>query len=399
MHMQRTRDELLNLSAHAMGAVGAARLIYPSIARVLGATLLAVAVALLPGRSSAENQERWYRCNTHTHSNAFAKSDANADPAFIAEWYRTHGYQCVFITDHEHLTDLSAVNAKYAMTNDFLLIRGQEITQAISDPPGRPGLRAYHVNGLNVTKVNMPVGFPDKPKGVAPVDIYRQNFEAIRAAGGIPQVNHPNASWGVNAGDLLPLKDPFLIEVWNSFPAINNLEGTDRYGVYHPSVEALWDQLLSGGKIVWAAASDDVHDYYNFDKPDYPTPGHGWIVIRAKELTAPAIMQAIEKGSFYASNGIVIDEYTADEKKVSLKIGQSPGWLQPGASIPLRGDPAYSTRFIGMNGQVLATVVGNRPEYTFKGNETYVRASITDSNGRRGWTQPVFLDARKTRTK
>jgi hypothetical protein len=48
------------------------------------------------------------------------------------------------------------------------------------------------------------------------------------------------------------------------------------------------------------------------------------------------------------------------------------------------------TRFIGADGRVLAEVPGRSPGYRPKGNEKYVRASIVDSDGRRGWTQPVF---------
>jgi hypothetical protein len=58
----------------------------------------------------------------------------------------------------------------------------------------------------------------------------------------------------------------------------------------------------------------------------------------------------------------------------------------------------YDTRFIGKDGRVLATVSGLRPSYRIKGDEGYVRASIIDSDGRRAWTQPVFLDHRLKET-
>ena len=50
----------------------------------------------------------------------------------------------------------------------------------------------------------------------------------------------------------------------------------------------------------------------------------------------------------------------------------------------------YLTHFIGKDGAVLSEVRGLSPEYRFKGDEQYVRASIIDSDGRRAWTQPAF---------
>ena len=40
---------------------------------------------------------------------------------------------------------------------------------------------------------------------------------------------------------------------------------------------------------------------------------------------------------------------------------------------------------------MLADVYGRAASYTIKGNEGYVRATITDSNGLQAWTQPVFV--------
>jgi hypothetical protein len=60
--------------------------------------------------------------------------------------------------------------------------------------------------------------------------------------------------------------------------------------------------------------------------------------------------------------------------------------------------PRYTTRFVGRNGETLATAAGLNPAYRFKGSEVYVRAIVTDSNGNRAWTQPVFLDERREKS-
>ena len=79
-------------------------------------------------------------------------------------------------------------------------------------------------------------------------------------------------------------------------------------------------------------------------------------------------------------------DYVAGAKEISIKI-------KPVTRLPhLGADARHLTRFVGKGGRVLAEVPGLEPRYAIRGDEGYVRASIVDSNGRRAWTQPVFLD-------
>jgi hypothetical protein len=220
--------------------------------------------------------------------------------------------------------------------------------------------------------------------------MYARNIAEILAAGGIPQINHPNLQWSVQLNDLLALESPFLMEVWNAFPTSNNLGGIDDTGDVAASTEALWDSLLSAGKVVWAVASDDTHEYYRFDDRLSPTPGQAWVVLQAAQLTQTAVMTALRQGRFYASTGVTLQSYEADEHGISMRLVQTPEW-SPATSKP---NTRVVTRFIGGGGRLLAEVTGLNPAYRFKGDERYVRAQIIDSNGRRAWTQPVFRDGR-----
>jgi hypothetical protein len=331
----------------------------------------------------------WYRCNTHTHTSNPPHSDANETPDFVAEWYRSHGYQCLVITDHEFLTDVGPINRHYAATGDFLVLQGQEITQQLADPARPDSVRQLHVNGINVNKTILPIGYPQPAQGISPLQAYERNIDAIIDAGGIVQINHPNLQWSVRLNDLLPLSQPFLLEVWNAFPTSNNLGGTDDAGNQAPSAESLWDSLLSKGKVVWGVASDDAHSYHSFDDRESPTPGKGWITIRAPSLTVAYVTEALRRGDFYASTGITLNTYSSDDHGISITIERNHEWspkLKPGAR--------FVTRFVGADGRLLAEVTGMSPQYRFRGDEKYVRASIMDSDGRRAWTQPVFLDHR-----
>lgn len=328
----------------------------------------------------------WYKGNTHTHT---INSDGNATPDVVARWYREHGYQFVVITDHEYLTDVAPLNALYGRDEQFLVIPGQEVTQHMlkpRDPRNPRDLPGAHVNAINARKAVVPLGGTyGKIFGYAPAEMtmaqtYDQNIKEILAAGGIAQVNHPNWKWSVRLEDLLGLPDHTLFEIWNGQPLINNLGGTDDEGNVAPSAEALWDSLLSRGQRIWAVADDDSHEYYHLDEAKGAPPGQAWVVVRAEKLTADHITAALSRGDFYASTGVTLTNVIVTARKLALEI-----------PVPAKGGTRFLTTFIGREGRVLAQVPGLKPRYTFKGDEGYVRATVTDSNGLKAWIQPVFV--------
>jgi hypothetical protein len=69
------------------------------------------------------------------------------------------------------------------------------------------------------------------------------------------------------------------------------------------SLDEMWDLLLTNGRRIHGIAVDDAHVFKRFGK-ELSNPGHGWIWVRATELTTPAIMAAIEAADFYASSGV-----------------------------------------------------------------------------------------------
>ena len=93
-------------------------------------------------------------------------------------------------------------------------------------------------------------------------------------------------------------------------------------------------------------------------------------------------MKAMRAGDFYASNGVRLADYRATTKDIHITVAPPEN---------ARDDRRYRTTFIGRGGRVLAEVAGFDARYSIKGNEGYVRATVTDSNGRRAWTQPVFV--------
>src|SRR6202034_391987 len=99
---------------------------------------------------------QWYRGNTHTHT---INSDGDSSPDEVARWYKEHGYQFLFITDHEFVTDVAALNALLGAQDRFIVLPGQEVTQW-TDDPSRSAARVnasigagVHVNSLFAKQV------------------------------------------------------------------------------------------------------------------------------------------------------------------------------------------------------------------------------------------------------
>ena len=347
-------------------------------ARWTGLSML-LCIALGGELDAQQSAPRWYRGNTHTHT---LNSDGDSPPDVVVRWYREHGYDFLFITDHELITDVQPLNALGGATGAFIVIPGQEVTQRVADPVrGTP--REAHMNALGVARVIPRVGPNGLASDVTVGETYERNVDAIRAAGGVPQINHPNFRWSVPLTEMLNLPDSVLFEVWNGHPLVYNEGGIDSTGVEMPSTEARWDTLLTRGKVIFGVADDDSHYFRaeGSDNHDQPRPGRGWIMVRADTLSPSAILSSIRRGDFYASTGVTLRDYRADDRSIQLEIAPA-------------SDRRYLTEFVGSGGRVLARRYGASARYDLTGSESYVRARIRDSSGRMAWTQAVFVPRR-----
>ena len=68
----------------------------------------------------------------------------------------------------------------------------------------------------------------------------QKNVDAIRAAGGLPQINHPNFGWALTSNELVQMKGAALVEIHSGHPLVNMAGGG---GVR--SVESMWDAVLT----------------------------------------------------------------------------------------------------------------------------------------------------------
>ena len=242
---------------------------------------------------------RWYKGNTHTHT---INNGGDSTPDEVVTWYRTHGYQFLVLTDHNFLTRVDALNALHGGDEKFLVVAGEEVTSRAGDKP-------VHVNGLDVQQLVKEAEGPDVQ------DVLQRNIDGIRAAKGVPHINHPNFGWGLTVDNLRQARNYRLVEIHSGHPSVNNLGGG---GV--PGMEEVWDRLLAGGQTVYGIAVDDAHTFKDPGNPTVSAPGRGWVTVRAPRLDARSLMESLERGDFYASTGVVIDDVRATQRELMVKV-------------------------------------------------------------------------------
>ena len=322
--------------------------------------VLAGGAAAMPPSQPSPAAGRWYKGNTHTHT---LNSDGDSTPDEVVKWYREHGYQFVVLTDHNFLTSVDGLNALHGADEQFLVVKGEEVTDGFGGKP-------LHINGLDVSARVPPQG------GTSVVDVVQRNVDAIRAAKGIPHINHPNFGWAITREELQQVRNNRLFEIFSGHPLVNHAGGG---GV--PSMEEVWDAILSNGTLLYGIAVDDAHMFKDPWNVSVPRPGQGWVVVRAPRLEARALVDALERGDFYASTGVELADYQASAQQVKVVVRAT-------------SYSKYRIQFIGQAGRVLRESVEPAATYDIRGDEGYVRARVLESNGRMAWCQPVVVPQR-----
>ena len=412
----------------------------------------------------AGNGYRWYRGSLHTHT---LWSDGDALPEVVVSMYRELGYDFVILTDHDvfaeterwksvdervrsairqaeergdpMIGDLREVNVTtddgkqttqeevrlakfdelaraYNKPGEFLLVPGEELDRTGISTDGRRA--AIHMNIFNITTTvpratdELPTeeGIRTEVRRLLKVGEEEKRLVAV-------QLNHPTWVWFDNrAEEIAAVDEVTLLEPFNLTPTTNRL-GTKE----HESADRIWDivntlRLSSGRKIVYATASDDAHQYRDFSGNASP-PGRGWVMIRAKELSAESLLTSLVAGDFYASSGVLLRQDGFDPATRTLTVEVEP-----------KPDTEYTIRFIGTKkdcpltyeevaapnqdgtpgrpnrrydarvGAVLQETTGTKATYTLT-DEWFVRAHIVsnrtmssppagEATVEEAWTQP-----------
>jgi hypothetical protein len=279
----------------------------------------------------------WYKANLHTHTTL---SDGDVNLPVRVKQYRNKGYQVLAVTDHEKTNNI----AGYSDSN-FLLLNGMEThPRSNTEAP-------YHFVCLNIPEglhfeANVPAA---------------NRIRQVKAAGGEIIFVHPYWS-GHTINDMLAIDGYIAMEVYN---------GKFSYtGKGYNSVQ--WDQLLNTGRIIPAVAADDLHNSAQV--------AQSWTMIKAKELTPKAIMEALRTGSFYASCGPTFDDFHIEPGMVVVKCS-------PVVEICFMGQNSHYRNVTADPNHLITSASYKLPEKI-----RWVRAEIVDANGRHAWTNPIVSE-------
>ncbi len=393
---------------------------------------------------------RWWKGNLHTHT---LWSDGNDFPEMVARWYRERGYHFLALSDHNIVADherwidnddvirrggrtglsryrrafegdwvetrrvdgalqvrlkrLDEVRSLLEEPGRFALITAEEITDQFDSLP-------LHVNAINLVRAIPPPGGDDVR------DVLRRILQAVHAeaaaSGGpiLAHVNHPNYGWAITAEDLAHVVEEQFFEIFNGHPSVAQAGDKD-----HASVDDMWDVANTirlaelGAPPLFGVATDDSHQYFG---KHGASPGRGWIMVRAAELSARALIEAMQQGEFYGSSGVVLDDvvFDAAARRLRLQIRPQAGaryvteFIGTRRGYDRRSAPVVdqdgkvmraTRRYSADVGEVLARVEGTAPAYDLAGDELYVRAVVSSSLAaenpafdgalQQSWVQPV----------
>lgn len=294
-----------------------------------------------------EGKGKFFKGNLHTHTEI---SDGQRPVAEVVEIYKNKGYDFLAITDHNRVFKSDEFN------DSLYVIPGLEIHSV------KPDSDHTHHSVALTTYDNTAVSHEQVFQNVE----WTKSFESCN---GICEMMKPegfsliycHSMWSRTEPDEFRNPAFMCMEVYNGVCDVNYDQGNQ---------EVHWDNILRSGLKLWGVASDDCHGrdiHY----------GRGYVMVKSEKLDDHSIIEALESGSFYASQGPEIYDFYIDGDKAFIKCS-----------------PAMKINFITYEHRGFCYRY-DKPEteasITFNKGIDYIRAEVTDSNGKKAWSNPIFL--------
>ena len=329
---------------------------------------------LLPER------ERYFKTALHVHTDV---SDGFWTPEELKACFKEHGFSCVAFSDHNLITDQSQLNDQ-----DFLTLTSWEM--AFQEEGDGMYARNVHVNVLAKEKDNL-------WQTAKPPKLYKRSEEFIDKAQ-IEGIEYPYSMESINAfvarsnekGFLCTYNHPMNNMMYQDEDMV--LDGFWGMEVYNNDAfncghtyycDEKYQKFLMYGKKLFPIISDDCHSRKSY------RGCCAWV--GAKSLTYGDMIEALEKGDFYSTNGPRIEAlYIDDDRKLHVHC-------DPVMSVCLCSHNNFgSTRPPRQEGAPVTHVKFDlnpwfesiTEEY---GEKAFIRLVLTDEQGHRAYTRPYWL--------
>lgn len=282
---------------------------------------------------------KFYKGNTHAHT---TDSDGVATPEECIRQYKEAGYDFLALTDHWHVNEAGNYQG-------MLILPGVEYDFAF------PAQTLHLVCLFPDAKLSA-----DFIRGCSHRDVIRQ----VNSVGGVAIAAHP--AWSLNTTEFLcSLEGVDLAEVYNTI-------SDEPIGGARGTAESLLDVAAANGKLFNLVAGDDSHFYEGEQCVSC-------VMVQAKELTVPAILDALKQGKFYASQGPEFRNIEVIGNQVYVETS------------PVSRITFISNKF-WVKGRCLQGENLTERLYTVQEGEDYVRIQITDACGKKAWSNPILLN-------
>jgi hypothetical protein len=280
------------------------------------------------------------RCKVNLHMHT-SLSDGCLSPVDAARRYLENGYDAIALTDHwfyGHGGEMAGMT----------ILPGVEYNVGGNDGAGA----VFHIVG---------VGMKREPT-VSRHSSAQQLIDAIRAAGGIAILAHP--AWSLNTPEMiLPLSHVDATEIYNSVSDFGQSRRADS--------SLIVDMLACRGRFYPLVAADDTH-YYEEGEACF-----SYIMVRAEEPSAQALLRAIRAGDFYATQGPEVHLFPEGDGYTVR--------CSPVSEIVFFSNLTWSPRVFC--GKELETA-----HYVPRAGERYLRVQVKDADGRLAWTNCIPLN-------
>ena len=247
--------------------------------------------------------KNYYKTALHVHTTV---SDGSWTPEKLKACFKENGFHAVAFSDHHLITSQSNLN-----DDDFIALTSYEMGFCENDISGYYR-RLIHINVLSKEPdhlwqaANPPSLFPNSHQYIDKVDIVDKDYPfdigeindfiaQTNQHGFLCTYNHPDCIM-IQHNEDMDLEGLWGIELYNYD---SNLCGTPSYN------DEKFQKFLLQGKRVFPVMGDDAHSKNGFRG--------SCVWVGAKELTYGNILNGLEKGDFYCTNGPQIHSLTLDD--------------------------------------------------------------------------------------